>query len=91
MTHLIDILTAVVLCISIVGGGIRAVGKLTRIADSVDRLSASMEQIGETVSHLNERITKLEVAAVTRATRTRASQNRLTTPSGRTPGTASRG
>lgn len=72
MTHLIDILTAIVLCVSIVGGGIRAVSKLTRIADSVDRLSASMEAIGEQIVHLNDRITKLEVAAVTRVTRTRA-------------------
>lgn len=60
MTHLIDILTALVLCISIIGGGIRAISKLTRIADSVERLSQSMEHVVVQVGDQETRLTRIE-------------------------------
>lgn len=60
MTHLVDILTAIVLGASIIGGGIKAVGKLTRIADSVDRLSESMENIVTQIGEHEKRLERLE-------------------------------
>jgi hypothetical protein len=47
VTHAIDILTIITFGIALIGGGIRAVSKLTRIADSVDRLSRAVEGVTE--------------------------------------------
>lgn len=67
LSHIIDVLTALVLGGSILGGGIKAVNKLTRIADAVDRLSESMEhvvtQLGDherRIDGAEQRVTKLE-------------------------------
>ena len=60
MTHLIEILTAIVLCGSIIGGGIQAIAKLTKIADSVERLSASMEHVVLQIGDHETRLTRVE-------------------------------
>ena len=60
MTHLIEILTAIVLSGSIIGGGIQAIAKLTKIADSVERLSASMEHVVLQIGDHETRLTRVE-------------------------------
>jgi len=60
MTHLVDILTALVLGLSLIGGGIRVVSKLTRIADGVDRLSVSMEHVVTQIGDHETRMTRIE-------------------------------
>ena len=60
LTHLIEILTAIVLSISIIGGGIQAIAKLTKIADSVERLSASMEHVVLQIGDHETRLTRVE-------------------------------
>lgn len=60
LTHFIDILTALTLGVAIIAGGIRAVSKLTRIADSVDRLSESMEHVVTQIGDHEARIDRLE-------------------------------
>lgn len=60
MTHVIDILTIVTFGSALLGGGVRAVSKLTRIADSVDRLSHSVEGMVGKLADLEARIGALE-------------------------------
>jgi len=60
MAHLIDVLTALVLGVSLIGGGVKVVSKLTRIADAVDRLSGSMEHVVEQVGNHETRLDRLE-------------------------------
>ena len=60
LTHLIEILTAIVLGGSVIGGGFRAIAKLTRIADSVERLSASREHVVGQIGDHETRIDRLE-------------------------------
>jgi len=60
MTHLIEILTALALGGSIVGGGFRAMTKLTRLVDAIEHLSASMEQVVRTIGKHEKRIGRLE-------------------------------
>lgn len=60
MNHLIEILTALVLSGSIIGGGIQAIAKLTKIADSVERLSASMEHVVLQIGDHETRMTRIE-------------------------------
>lgn len=57
---IVDILTAVVLAGSIVGGGFRAMSKLTRLVDAVERLSSSMETVVGQIGDHERRITGLE-------------------------------
>jgi type II secretory pathway component PulJ len=71
MNHLIEVLTAVVLGASILGGLARAVSKLTRIADSVERLSTSVERVVEQIGDHEKRIAKLEDAPKPARTRAR--------------------
>lgn len=71
MSHAIDILTIITFGLALIGGGVRTVSKLTRIADSVDRLSSSVEGIGGKLDNHEQRIGVLE-AKPARA-RTRAS------------------
>lgn len=52
MTHVVDIITIITFGLALVGGGVRAVSKLTRIADSVDRLSRAVEGVtGQLADH----------------------------------------
>jgi hypothetical protein len=60
MTHLIEILTAIVLSGTIIGGEIKAISKLTKIADSVERLSASMEHVVVQIGDHETRLTRVE-------------------------------
>jgi hypothetical protein len=56
----IGVLTAIVLSISIIGGGVRAISKLTRIADAVERLTGSMEHVISQIGDHEKRIDRLE-------------------------------
>jgi len=60
MTHLIEILTALALGGSVVGGGFKAMAKLTRLVDAVERLSASMEHVSEQIGAHEQRLIRLE-------------------------------
>jgi hypothetical protein len=60
MAHVIDILTIITFGLALVGGGVRAVSKLTRIADSVDRLSRSVEGVTGQLADHEQRIGALE-------------------------------
>ena len=60
MTHLIELLTAIVLCGTILGGCVRGVSKLTRIADSVDRLGESMQHVVGQIGDHEKRLDRLE-------------------------------
>ncbi len=60
LTHLIEILTAIVLGGSILAGLVRTVAMLTRIADSVERLSSSMERVVASIGDHETRLTRLE-------------------------------
>jgi hypothetical protein len=60
ISHLIEILTALVLSGSVIGGGIKAISKLTRIADSVERLSRSMEHVVTQIGEHETRLTRME-------------------------------
>ena len=60
MTHLIEILTALVLSGSIIGAGIKAMAKLTRLVDAVERLSSSAENFGRQLAEQERRIDRLE-------------------------------
>jgi len=60
MSHAIDILTIVTFGIALIGGGVRAVSKLTRIADSVDRLSRAVEGVTGQLADHEQRIGVLE-------------------------------
>ena len=60
LTTVVELLTALVLGFSMIGGGIKAISKLTRIADSVDRLSRSMEHVVGQIGDHEKRIDRLE-------------------------------
>ena len=60
MTHLIEILTAVVLCGTILGATVKAIAKLTLIADSVDRLSESMANVTGQIGDHEKRLDRIE-------------------------------
>lgn len=60
MAHAIDILTIITFGLALIGGGIRAVSKLTRIADSVDRLSRAVEGVTGQLADHEKRIDVLE-------------------------------
>ncbi len=60
MTHLIEILTALVLGGSILAGIVRTVAMLTRIADSVERLSTSVEHVVGQIGDHETRLTRVE-------------------------------
>lgn len=60
MAHVIDILTIITFGLALVGGGVRAVSKLTRIADSVDRLSRAVEGVTSQLADHEHRLGALE-------------------------------
>ena len=72
MAHLIEILTALFLGGSVVGGGFRAMAKLTRLVDAIEHLSASMEHVVGQIGDHENRLTRLEDAHLAAARRTRA-------------------
>lgn len=47
--------------LAVVGVGVGAVVKLTRMTDAIDRLGKSMEKVLEQADELDTRVTKLEV------------------------------
>lgn len=67
MAHVIDILTIITFGLALAGGGVRAVSKLTRIADSVDRLSRAIEGVTGQLADHEQRLGTLEA----KSTRTR--------------------
>ena len=60
MNSAVGVLTVIATGMAIIGGGIRAISRLTRIADSVERLSASMQQVVGQIGDQEKRITRLE-------------------------------
>ena len=60
MTHLIEILTAIVLGGSIIAGGFKAMAKLTRLVDAVEGLNESMGTVVGQIGDHERRIGKLE-------------------------------
>jgi len=74
VTHLIEVLTALVLGGTVVAGGFRAMAKLTRLVDAIEHLSASMETVVGQIGEHETRLTRLEDtnAAAAPKRRTRA-------------------
>lgn len=71
MSHVVDVLTALTLGGAIIGGGIKAVQRFTRAADSVEHrletianrlaeLATSMEHVVTTIGDHEKRIDRLE-------------------------------
>jgi len=60
VTHLIEILTAIVLGGSIIAGGFKAMAKLTRLVDAVEGLNESMGTVVGQIGDHERRIGKLE-------------------------------
>lgn len=60
MAHMINVLTALTLGGGVIGGGIKAMAKLTRLVDAVEHLTGSMERaVGQLGDH-ESRIKDLE-------------------------------
>ena len=60
MNSVVGVLTAIGLAMAVVGGGVRALAKLTRLVDAVERLSGSMEHVVSQIGEQEKRITRLE-------------------------------
>ena len=60
LTSTVEILTAIVLGGSVIGGGFKAMARLTRIADGVERLSESMEHVVQQIGDHEMRLTRVE-------------------------------
>ena len=69
VAHLVEVLTALALGGSVVGGGVRALAKLTRLVDAVERLSASMEHVVSQIGEHEKRLAVIEAARVRREAR----------------------
>lgn len=60
MTHLVEILTALVLGGGVLGSGFRAISRLTRLVDAVEGLGESMKMVARQIGDHEKRIDRLE-------------------------------